>query len=220
MTNYYLIPFWTVFSVVLAVIGLLIWLGMVKSRDNQRIEMGAIGVQWMMEQYVDRALQKTVYHLLRYDKLEAKKGMDLRLLVAREQCVQTDSPLLTKNLFSFPRGREVVETLRRELSEKKRCEETNLFLLPDVLVHQSGNTWYAHLLKHAGRVVANDSSAWDQYTNDEAKQHLGALVQQTTTMVPISYDHDRDDNDNDNKNDNDKNDKNNNHAKIETPTPS
>jgi hypothetical protein len=177
-SDYYLIPFWTVFSVVLTIIGLLIWLGVVKSRDNQRIETGAIGVRYLMEQYVDRALQKTVYHMLRYDKREAKKGMDVRLRVARDHFVQTDCPALSRNLFFFPRGQEVVQALYRELSDAPRFEDTPLFLLPDVLVHVSGNVFYSNLLKHASRVVVNDSTAFDHYTNDESKQYLGALVKQ------------------------------------------
>ena len=179
----YLIPFWTVFSVVLTIVGLLIWLGLVKSRDNQRIETGAFGVRYLVEQYVDHALQKTVYHMLRYDKMEAKKGMDVRLRVAREACAKTDSPALSRNLFFFPRGREVAEALYRELSDTPRFENTNLFLLPDVLVHVSGNVFYFNLLNHAARVVVNDSAAFDNYSNDDAKQYLGALLKQASTTT-------------------------------------
>jgi len=185
-SDYYLIPFWTVFSVVLTVVSLLIWLGVVKSRDNQRIETGAFGVRYLLEQYVDHALQKTVYQMLRYDRMEAKKGMDVRLRVAREACAKTDSPALSRNLFYFPRGRDVAEALYRELSDTPRFEDTNLFLLPDVLVHISGNMFYSNLLKHAARVVVNDSAAFENYTNDDAKQYLGALLKQASNGTSAS----------------------------------
>ena len=178
MRNHYLIPFWTIFSVVLTVVGLLIWLSVVKSRDNQRIEMGGVAVQWMMEQYLDRALQKTVFHMIRYEKREAKKGMDVRLRMAQKAFLE-NAPLLTHHLFRFARGREVIRQLHKELSDKSNFEDVELFLLPDVLVHVSGNVLYTHLLRHACKVVVNESSLFDSYSNDESKQYLSALLLQT-----------------------------------------
>lgn len=176
--NFYLIPFWTVFSVGLAIVGLLIWLSVAKSRDNQRIEVGAVGVRWMVEQYLDRALQKTVLHMIRYERLSHKKGMDLRLSVAREQFLVAIIPVMTVNLVRFVRGREVIEELYRELATTTATGfgTLNLFLLPDVLVHVSGNSLYRELLVHAARVVANDSSLFEEYSNDDSKQYLAALL--------------------------------------------
>lgn len=187
MSSFYLIPFWTVFSVGLAVVGLLIWLSLVKSRDNQKIEIGAVGLCWMMEQYMDRALQKTVFHMIRYEKLPHKKGMDLRLSVAREKFLGVHAPLLTKNLVRFARGKEVVRELHRDLSGSPRFEDTNLFLLPDVLVYAANNTLYRDLLVHAAKVVANDSSLFDEYSNDESKQYLTALLAHQRPDENVSY---------------------------------
>ena len=174
--NFYLIPFWTVFSVGVTVVCLLIWLSVVKSRDNQRIEVGVVGVRWMVEQYLDRALQKTVFHMIRYETLPVKKGMDLRLSIAREKFLETHTPLLTTNLVKFPRGKQVVNELYRELSSSTGFDNTNLFLLPDVLVHLSGNTFYHGLLMHGANVVTNDSALFNDYNNDDSKQYLAALL--------------------------------------------
>jgi hypothetical protein len=181
--NFYLIPFWTVFSVGMAVVCLLIWLSVVKSRDNQRIEVGAVGVRWMVEQYLDRALQKTVFHMIRYETLPVKKGMDLRLSIAREKLLETHTPLLTTNLVKFPRGKQVVNELYRELSSSTGFDNTNLFLLPDVLVHLSGNTFYYGLLVHGANVVTNDSALFDEYSNDDSKQYLAALLTHKKSIV-------------------------------------
>jgi hypothetical protein len=175
--NVYLIPFWTVFSVGIAIIGLLIWLSVVKSRDNQRIEVGTVGVRWMMEQYLDRILQKTVFHMIRYERLTAKKGMDIRLSIAREKFIEDHTPSLTVYLVQFPRGKQVLQDLYRQLSEaSSEFEKINLFLLPDVIVNYSGNCLYSDLLVHSAKVVANDSALFEAYSNDDSKHYLAALI--------------------------------------------
>jgi hypothetical protein len=70
----------------------------------------------------------------------------------------------------------VVNEVYRELSSSTGFENTNLFLLPDVLVHLSGNTFYHDLLVHGANVVTNDSALFDDYSNDDSKQYLAALL--------------------------------------------
>jgi hypothetical protein len=178
MSNHYIIPFWTVFGAIVMVTGVLIWLSVLKSKDNQRIEIGQKSTRWLMEQYLDRMLQRVVYHMVQYEKLTAKKGLDIRLSVAREH-VQSHADVLSKNLLSFPRGIEVVESIHGQL-KNPRFENTDLFSLPDVLVYRCGDSLYTDILQSSAKVVSNDHSLFEKYTNNESKQYLAALLSTTT----------------------------------------
>lgn len=175
----YVIPFWIVLCTVFVVLAILIWLAVVKSRDNHAIEIGCTGVQYLMEQYLERCLQKTVYTLLKYENFKTSKGLDIRLSIEKENLVRETSISLSKALVRFARGKQVIEQLLQEL--RQPVEKIDIFVFPDVLIMNAKNHFYTNLLSKASFIVYNQKDAhFSSYSNDQSKEYLNTLWNKIT----------------------------------------
>lgn len=172
----YLIPFWVVSCIIVFIIGILVWLSVTKSKDSQMIQTGLLGVRCLMNDYIDRCLQKTVLLMIKFEKLVAKKGLDIRLEVERNKLDKNIGNRFSSLLLRFARGKDIAEKLFSQVGSTDTFEKIDLFLLPDVLVYKCGDDFYTYLLRASAKIVTNDSSLFDNYTNDDSKQYLLALI--------------------------------------------
>jgi hypothetical protein len=174
MSTSYIIPFWTVFSIILVVMSVLIWMAVEKSRQNTSISTGTIGIEFLMHHYLVRCLDKTCFIMLQYNGYQAKKGMDIRRTMIRESWVETCAPVLSKIVTHFARGIAVAHDIVDDL--KTPIEKSNVFLLPDVVISSTKTEFYRDLLTHTSFIVTGETtSPFESYTNDKCKQYLLTL---------------------------------------------
>lgn len=189
----YKIPFWSVFSVILATLSVLIWLSVLKSTDNKMIQTGALGIRFVVEQYLRLSLLRGVIAILRNDRSKVKKEVDIRLSVHQEKWITHCSPVLTRHILSFVRGTEVMMEMIQEIRNPS-VKGINLFVLPDVLLQRSGINYYHDILMLASKIAFNENALYAEYSNDESKDYLIALVEKsrkhtkpTPPMTQIQY---------------------------------
>lgn len=173
MATNYIIPFWTVLSLILVVMSILIWMAVDKSQSNTSISTGTIGVEYLLHQYLARCVDKTCSMLLEYNGYQAKKGMDIRRTMTRDTWVQETASLLAKPVIHFPRGVFIMNEIANDM---KNPLSPNIFLLPDVLIVSTRIEFYRDLLTQASFIVTGENaSPFDSYTNDKCKHYLLTL---------------------------------------------
>jgi len=176
----YVIPFWTMVSIILVVFGVLTWLSVLKSKDNNAIKTGYEALHYVVEQYLARSFQNTVYILLRYQETKGVKGMDVRLQMYNEKWKSQYLDPVSKNILHFVRGQDICNALVLQ-NRLPSFDQTNICILPDVIIQRAGPLHYYALLNFASKVIFNTDTTFEKYTNDESKEYLIALVDQYKT---------------------------------------
>jgi len=190
MTTTFILPFWIVLSFLLIVLVAMIWISVIRHQERKHVANAIIAVKFICELYFLRCLEKTILSL--FQSQEDKSLLDndpinieKRLTQVCATWNQERSFVLASHLLRFNRGQEILSNLQNMISMSHRHpEQMDVFLLPDVIVSGSGNTFYRDLFNDASRVIYKEDKQTDLLpkTNDEAKTKLFLLFQQKTTL--------------------------------------
>jgi hypothetical protein len=174
----YQIAFWVVFSLILSILSIFIWLCIQKNKDDRIMEISSIGLQYLIKNYLIKCFQKVCVLLIKSkNQIISQKLKSEDITDQQDKFIKMFVNPLSIKIINFTRGQEIVKNINNNVSQYQ-FEKLDLFIFPDQLIID--NDYYKYLLLYTSEKTLIHPL---EKTNQDAKIYLAQLMENTSESI-------------------------------------